>query len=121
MKILPSPKGVPSILLARDGKYDPDAGLAAAENAGAWAAWKKAVPSSSAAAIIRLIADAGLRGRGGAGYPTAEKWRQAAATDADLRYVVANGFEADPGAQVDRTLMERDPHAVLEGLALAAY
>jgi NADH:ubiquinone oxidoreductase subunit F (NADH-binding) len=121
MNILTSPKGTPSILLARDGKYDPDGGLAAAEKAGAWATWKKSVPSSSPAAITRLVAEAGLRGRGGAGYPTAEKWRIAAATDADVRYVVANGFEADPGAQVDRLLMERDPHAVLEGVALAAY
>src|SRR5688500_3576961 len=121
MNILQSPKGVPSILLARDGKYDPDASLAAAEKAGAWTGWKKAVPSSSPGAIIRLVADAGLRGRGGAGYPTAEKWRVAAGTDAAVRYVVVNGFEADPGAQVDRTLMERDPHAVLEGVAFAAY
>lgn len=121
MKILSSPKGVPSILLARDGKYDPDADLAAAEKAGAWSAWKKTVPSSSPGAVTRAVGDAGLRGRGGAGYPTAEKWRVAATTDADVRYVVANGFEADPGAQVDRTLMERDPHGVLEGVALAAY
>ena len=121
MNILPSPKGVPSLLLARDGKYDPDGGLQAAEKAGAWTAWKKAVPSSSPGAITRLVADAALKGRGGAGYPTAEKWRVAATADADVRYVVANGFEADPGAQVDRTLLERDPHAVLEGVAFAAY
>ena len=112
---------MPSILLARDGQYDPDAGLAHAEKAGAWSAWKRAVPSSSPAAVIRAVADAGLRGRGGAGFKTAEKWRVAAATDAETRYVVANGFEADPGAQVDRTLMERDPHALLEGVAFAAY
>jgi NADH:ubiquinone oxidoreductase subunit F (NADH-binding) len=121
MNILPGPKGVPSILLARADKYDADDTLAAAEKAGAWATWKKAAPTMSPAAVTRLIGDAGLRGRGGAGYPTADKWRAAAAVDADVRYVVANGFEADPGAQVDRTLMERDPHAILEGLALAAY
>jgi NADH:ubiquinone oxidoreductase subunit F (NADH-binding) len=121
MNILPGPKGVPSILLARADKYDADDTLAAAEKAGAWATWKKAAPTMSPAAVTRLIGDASLRGRGGAGYPTADKWRAAAAVDADVRYVVANGFEADPGAQVDRTLMERDPHAILEGLALAAY
>ena len=121
MNILPSPKGMPNILLARADKHDPDGSLAAAEKAGAWAAWKKTVPSSSPGAVIRAVADARLRGRGGAGYPTADKWRVAAAIDADVRYVVANGFEADPGAQVDRTLLERDPHAVLEGVALAAY
>src|SRR5262245_60479389 len=112
---------MPTILLARADKYDPEGKLAAAEKAGAWATWKKAAPTMSPAAVTRLIADAGLRGRGGAGFPTAEKWRAAATAPADQRYVVANGFEADPGAQVDRTLMERDPHAILEGLALAAY
>src|SRR6186997_743343 len=121
MNILPGPKGVPSILLARADKYDADGALEAAEKAGAWATWKRAAPTMSPAAVTRLIGDAGLRGRGGGGYPTADKWRAAAAVDADTRYVVANGFEADPGAQVDRTLMERDPHAILEGVALAAY
>jgi NADH-quinone oxidoreductase subunit F len=121
MNILPGPKGMPTLLLARADKYDAAGPLGDAEKAGAWATWKKAAPTMSPAAITRLISDAGLRGRGGAGFPTADKWRAAAATDADLRYVVANGFEADPGAQVDRALMERDPHAILEGVALAAY
>lgn len=121
MNILPGPKGMPTILLARIDKYDPDGSLAAAEKAGAWATWKKTAPHTSPQAVTRLVADSGLRGRGGAGYPTGAKWRAAAAESADTRYVVANGFEADPGAQVDRTLMERDPHAILEGLALAAY
>jgi len=121
MNILAGPKGMPTILLARAAKTDAEATLATAEKAGAWAAWKKSVPSMSPSAVVRLIGDAGLRGRGGAGFPTADKWRAAAAVDADVRYIVANGFEADPGAQLDRTLMERDPHAILEGLALAAY
>jgi len=121
MNILTGPKGMPTILLSRADKYDPEGKLADAEKAGAWATWKKAAPTMSPQAVTRLVADAGLRGRGGAGYPTGEKWRVAASVPADTRYVVANGFEADPGAQVDRTLMERDPHAILEGLALAAY
>lgn len=121
MNILPSPKGTPSILLARLGKYEADMGLAAAEQAGAWQAWKKTAGSMNPPALVRLVADAGLRGRGGAGYSTGEKWRAAAAQEADERYVVANGFEADPGARVDRTLMENDPHAIVEGVALAAY
>ena len=78
MNILPTPKGMPTILLARAGKYDPEGTLAAAEEAGAWAAWKKAATTLSPPAVTRLIGDAGLRGRGGAGYPTAEKWRAAA-------------------------------------------
>jgi NADH:ubiquinone oxidoreductase subunit F (NADH-binding) len=121
MKLLPSPKGVPTILTARFGKLAADASLAAAEEAGAWHAWKKTAGSTNPPALVRLIADSGLRGRGGAAYPTGEKWRAAASQAADERYVVANGFEADPGARLDRTLMETDPHSVVEGTALAAY
>ena len=123
MNILPGPKGSPSILLARLDAYDPEGNLAAAEKAGAWATWKRAAASMSPQQVIRIVADSGLRGRGGAGFPTGEKWRALISEDglADTRYVIANGFEADPGVQLDRTLMERDPHAVVEGLAFAAY
>jgi NADH-quinone oxidoreductase subunit F len=121
MNILPTPKGMPSILLARYDKLDADRSMPSAEAAGAWETWRKSIPAMAPSQITRLIADAGLRGRGGAGFPTANKWRAAAAIDADVRYVIANGFEADPGAQVDRLLMERDPHAILEGVAFAAY
>jgi NADH:ubiquinone oxidoreductase subunit F (NADH-binding) len=122
MNILNSPKGVPTILTGRFGKYNPDSGdLAAAEEAGAWQAWKKTVGNMNPPALVRLISQSGLRGRGGAGYPTGDKWRAAANTPSDERYVVANGFEADPGARLDRTLMENDPHVVVEGTAIAAY
>ena len=100
MNILPSPKGMPTILTARFGKYDPDGPLAKAEEAGAWQAWKKTVGSTNPPALVRTIADSGLRGRGGGGYSTGAKWRAAAAVPADERYVVANGFEADPGARL---------------------
>jgi len=118
--ILRQPAGWPSLLLARAGRLDAKAGLPEAEKLGAWAAWKAAVQQGPEA-VVRAVSDAGLRGRGGAGYPTADKWRAARAQPARTRYVVANGYEADPGAVVDRTLMEVDPHAVLEGLALAAF
>ncbi len=121
MHILPTPRGAPSILLTRAGRYDPDGPLAAAEEAGAWAAWKRAATTLSPQGVLRLVSESGLRGRGGAGYPTGDKWRACAEAVGDARYVVANGFEADPGAQLDRTLVEQDPHAVLEGLAFAAY
>ena len=62
----------------------------------------------------------GERGRGGSGYPTGTKWRAAARTSGP-RVVIANGDEGDPGSFVDRVLLERDPHGVLEGLALCAY
>ncbi len=70
----------------------------------------------SADAILGAIEAAKLRGRGGALYPTAAKWRAARATPADERYVVANGDEGDPGSFVDRLLLEEDPHAVLAGM-----
>ncbi len=119
--LLKSPRDTPAILLGRFGKYDPDGPLDAAEKAGAWAAWKRSATTLSPQAVVRLVGDARLRGRGGAGYPTGAKWRACAAAPSDQRYVVANGFEADPGARLDRTLMESDPHAILEGLAFAAY
>jgi NADH:ubiquinone oxidoreductase subunit F (NADH-binding) len=121
MEILPSPRRTPQILLGRAKRQDSDGTLAAAEKAGAWAAWKQTAANPSPGAVLRAVTDSGLRGRGGAGYPTGAKWRACATQPSDTRYVVANGFEADPGAQLDRTLMERDPHAILEGLALAAF
>ncbi len=70
--------------------------------------------------ILRIVEASGLRGRGGAAYPTGAKWRVARETPADVRYVVANGDEGDPGSYVDRVLMEEDPHAVLAGMAACA-
>jgi NADH:ubiquinone oxidoreductase subunit F (NADH-binding) len=121
MDILTGRPGWPSVLLARAATVAGDAAIDASEAAGAWAAWKKTVAGTSPEALLGLIERSGLRGRGGAGFPTGRKWRVAASQPAGQRYVVANGFEADPGAQTDRLLMERDPHAVLEGAALAAY
>lgn len=114
-------KGWPAILLGRAGTYDPEGGFEAAEGAGAWTAWQQVFGRIAPEALIRMIDEAGLRGRGGAGYRTADKWSACRAAPGEPRYVVANGFEADPGAAADRTLMELDPHAVVEGVALAAY
>ena len=71
-------------------------------------------------AILRALEAAHLRGRGGASYPTAAKWRAARDTPADERFVVANGDEGDPGSFVDRLLLEEDPHAVLAGMVACA-
>jgi NADH:ubiquinone oxidoreductase subunit F (NADH-binding) len=71
-------------------------------------------------AILRAVEASGLRGRGGAAYPTGAKWRVARETPADVRYVVANGDEGDPGSYVDRVLMEEDPHAILAGMMACA-
>ncbi|MCX5746345.1 MAG: protein disulfide oxidoreductase, partial [Proteobacteria bacterium] len=70
--------------------------------------------------IIDRIEASGLRGRGGAAFPTAAKWRAAATTPSARRYVVANGDEGDPGSFVDRLLLETDPHAVLAGMNACA-
>ncbi len=120
---LPILKGAhdwPSVLLARSGQAEV-ADIEAAEEGGAWRAYRKAVSELTPDAVIRMISESGLRGRGGAGYPTGSKWRDCASQTETRRHVVANGFEADPGAQVDRVLMERDPHAVVEGVAIAAW
>jgi bidirectional [NiFe] hydrogenase diaphorase subunit len=67
------------------------------------------------------IRESGLRGRGGAGFPTGVKWNFARLEDADQKYVIVNGDEGDPGAYMDRTVMEDAPHRVLEGMMIAAY
>ncbi len=71
--------------------------------------------------IIRDVKASGLRGRGGAGFPTWRKWEAARKAKGDVKYVVVNGDEGDPGAFMDRSIMEADPHSVLEGLIIGAY
>ncbi len=120
MTILPTPAGWPKILLARAGSADPT-DLDAAVRAGAFEGLKRAVRDLGPTGTIATIASSGLRGRGGAGFPAGEKWRACASQGAGQRYVVANGYGADPAVATDRTLMEEDPYAVIEGLAIAAY
>jgi len=71
--------------------------------------------------IIQTVADAGLRGRGGAGFPTAKKWQLTRETPATPRYLVVNGGEDEPGSKKDRVLLENLPHLVIEGTILSAY
>ncbi|MBN2072585.1 MAG: NADH-quinone oxidoreductase subunit NuoF, partial [Actinobacteria bacterium] len=73
--------------------------------------------------VISIITDSGLRGRGGAGFPTGKKWQfcQKAKSATGTKYVICNGDEGDPGAFMDRNLLESDPHSVLEGMLIAAY
>ncbi len=71
--------------------------------------------------VVDTIADSGLRGRGGAGFPTGTKWRLAAASQDEHKYVICNGDEGDPGAFMDRSVLEGDPHSILEGMVIAAY
>jgi len=71
--------------------------------------------------VIQTITDSGLRGRGGAGFPTGVKWATVAKTPANKRFVVCNADEGDPGAFMNRSVLESDPHRVIEGMAIAAY
>ena len=71
--------------------------------------------------VIKTINDSGLRGRGGGGFPTGRKWMFAKASVSDKKYVVCNADEGDPGAFMDRSVLEGDPHAVLEAMAIAGY
>jgi NADH-quinone oxidoreductase subunit F len=71
--------------------------------------------------IVREIAKARLRGRGGAGFNTAEKWQACRATEREPRYLICNADEGDPGAFMDRVVLESDPHAAIEGMIIAAY
>ena len=72
-------------------------------------------------AIISEVEASGLRGRGGGGFPTGSKWRSCKAVPSDVHYVMCNGDEGDPGAFMDRSIMEGDPHSVIEGMIIGAY
>ena len=124
--ILAGPKGWPAILLPRTpaAKGGPKADLTqldAATEAGAFVGLKRATRDLGATGTMAAIGASGLRGRGGAGYPAVDKWRAAAGTEAPGRVVVANGYGADPATNTDQVLLERNPYAVIEGLAIAAF
>ena len=86
-----------------------------------YAALGKVLTEMKPEEVIQTILDSGLRGRGGAGFPTGLKWKFAAANDADQKYVCCNADEGDPGAFMDRSVLEGDPHVVLEAMAIAGY
>jgi len=118
--LLKTPSSWPRVLLPGTDAPDPT-DLDAAVRGGAFEALKTALRAMTPGQVTGAVAGSGLRGRGGAGYPTGAKWRAAAGADGATRYVVANGYGADPAVQTDRTLLELAPYAVIEGIALAAY
>ena len=71
--------------------------------------------------VIDEVEKSGLRGRGGAGFPTGRKWRFTRSSPGDVKYIVCNADEGDPGAFMDRSVLEGNPHLVLEGMLIAAY
>ena len=80
----------------------------------------KALTEMTPEQIVQEVLDSGLRGRGGAGFPTGLKWKFCAQSKSDIKYVLCNADEGDPGAFMDRSILEADPHAVLEGMVIAA-
>lgn len=89
--------------------------------AGGYEALYRVLHDFTPAEVIQEITRSGLRGRGGAGYPTGLKWATVAKSPGERKFVVCNGDEGDPGAFMDRSILESDPHLVLEGMAIAAY
>jgi len=88
---------------------------------GGYQALRKALFSMTPEQVIEEISRSGLRGRGGAGFPTGRKWEFCRNAPGSVKYVICNADEGDPGAFMDRSILEADPHAVLEGLIIAAY
>ncbi len=86
-----------------------------------YAALGKCLTEYTPEQVIQIITDSGLRGRGGGGFPTGFKWSLTARNQADQKYVVCNADEGDPGAFMDRSVLEGDPHALIEAMAIAGY
>ena len=86
-----------------------------------YAALAKAVTEMTPQDVIQTVMDSGLRGRGGGGFPTGRKWSFTAANQADQKYVVCNADEGDPGAFMDRSVLEGDPHCIVEAMAICGY
>jgi len=108
------------IVLRNCGKIDPFS-LEEYLAVGGYQSLVKVLSEMTPEQIIETIAESGLRGRGGAGFPTGTKWRLARAAKDAHKYVICNADEGDPGAFMDRSVLEGDPHSILEGMAIAAY
>ena len=89
--------------------------------AGDYQALEKVLTSMTPDDVVKEVLDSGLRGRGGAGFPTGRKWMFAKASEGDIKYVCCNADEGDPGAFMDRSVLEGDPHCVLEAMTIAGY
>lgn len=108
------------IVLENSGLIDPER-IEDYIRVGGYTALAKVLTEMSAGQVLDEVVKSGLRGRGGAGFPTGLKWSTVAKAQGDRKFVVCNADEGDPGAFMDRSVLESDPHRVLEGLAIAAY
>ena len=106
------------IVLRDSGKSDAEEILEYIANGG-YSAFEKALFDMSAEEICKTISDSGLRGRGGGGFPAGRKWESVRRNVSDVKYVVCNGDEGDPGAFMDQGVMEGNPHSVIEGMLIA--
>ncbi|MFI5356042.1 MAG: hypothetical protein ACHQ4G_01780, partial [Opitutales bacterium] len=109
------------IVLRHCGQVNPESLDDYLQNADGYQALRRALFELTPEALISEMKVSGLRGRGGAGFPTWLKWQLTRAQPATQHYVICNGDEGDPGAFMDRSVLESDPHAVLEGMMIAAY
>jgi bidirectional [NiFe] hydrogenase diaphorase subunit len=108
------------VVLAGSGELDPER-IESCIAAGAWQGLHRALTELKPAEVIAEVTSSGLRGRGGAGYPTGLKWSTVARAPGAPKFVVCNADEGDPGAFMNRSVLEGDPHRVLEGMAIAGY
>lgn len=108
------------IVLENAGEIDPER-IEHYIARGGYKGLEKALSEMTPEQVCQEILQSGLRGRGGAGYPTGLKWDLLRKAESPIKFVVANGDEGDPGAYMDRTIMETDPHRILEGMAIAGY
>ncbi|MGI5858065.1 MAG: NADH-ubiquinone oxidoreductase-F iron-sulfur binding region domain-containing protein [Tepidanaerobacteraceae bacterium] len=113
-------KGQKKIALRNVGEIDP-LSIDDYMKRGGYKALKKALLKSTTEQIISEVEESGLRGRGGAGFPTGFKWRQCAQMQNFPKYIICNGDEGDPGAFMDRSILEGDPHSIIEGMVIGAY
>ncbi len=108
------------IVLESSGRIDPER-IESCVAEGAYEALQKAVTEMTPLDVIQQITASGLRGRGGGGYPTGLKWSTVYKAKGTRKFVICNADEGDPGAFMDRSVLEGDPHRILEGMAIAAF
>lgn len=117
---LPVYKKQKKIVMYKSGRIDPT-DIEDYIAADGYFALGKVLTSMSPAEVIQIVIVSGLRGRGGGGFPTGIKWKICSEAPSAIKYIIANGDEGDPGAFMDRSLMEGDPHSIIEGMIIGAH